>query len=156
MVTFVADAYAWMAFFKGDLQYADLMKTSSLKTPAVAVGEIAHVLSRLGKSEKDIAKFIAVIERRSSILILEKENAIVGGLIAAREKLDFADALNYSYASPEELFLTGDEDFRKKPRVYFLKEKIDRKLEGFGMFKGSGLSKALHAMRWDERKRGAR
>lgn len=124
MVTFVADTYAWMAFFKGDSQYAELIKTSSLKTPAVAIGELVHVLSRLGKSKEDIVKFLGVIERRSSILPLEKEDAVAGGLIAAREKLDFSDALNYSYATTEELFLTGDEAFRQKPKVYFVKEKI--------------------------------
>ncbi len=123
MVTYVADTYAWMAFFKGDSQYANLMNASSLKTPSVAIGELAHVLSRMGKTKEDIAKFIGVIERKSSILVLEKENAIAGGLIAAREKLDFSDSLNYSYATSEELFLTGDEDFRQKQNVYFLKEK---------------------------------
>lgn len=118
---FVADTYAWIEYFSGNEAYAELFQESELKTPAIVVAELSRVLRRKRASPEKIAEAMKVVLEKSVILALDFERAGRVGEVCEAEKLDFADAIAYSYASEKCVFLTGDEHFRGKKNVLLIK-----------------------------------
>ncbi len=118
---FVVDSYAWAEYFDKNPAYKQLIQEKNLKTPSSVIAEISRVMARRGISKAESQKILDYVARRSVILSLDFDQAVKAGRMAERERLDFADAIAYSYASEDEPLLTGDGNFSGKKNVFFVK-----------------------------------
>ena len=118
---FVVDTYAWIEYFDGNKAYRNLILRNELKTPAMAVAELSRIFARRKVSQAETFMLMSFVSSQSAILPLGFEEASRGGSVCHKEKLAFADGVIYSYASAEEPLLTGDEHFRGKKNVQFVK-----------------------------------
>lgn len=121
MPTFIADTSAWIGYFDQDERFKEWMEQNRIETPASVVAELIAVLIRRGHSTEIREKACAAIFSRSIILPLDFEKAKKAGEQVAKEKLHFADALAYAFASKEKFILTSDPHFRDKNFVQFIK-----------------------------------
>lgn len=119
--TFVVDSHAWMSYFQKNPLLKELIEENSLKTPSIAVAELATVLRRRREQDKTIKQVLESVLERSTILDLDYAHAVKAGEIAVEEKMHLSDAMIYSYASERERVLTGDKDFAGKPFVKLVK-----------------------------------
>ena len=120
-LTLVVDTFAWIEYFAGNPAYKDAVEKSTLITPSVVGAEITRAFIRKGIPDKTIQKQLAIIKNMSLVADLEFEHAEAGGKLAETHGLHFSDALIYSFASKDRLFLTGDRHFERLPHVKFIK-----------------------------------
>jgi predicted nucleic acid-binding protein len=118
---FVVDTYAWVEYFEGKKAFKDLILNSDLKTPAIVVAELSRIFSKRKVSVSESMMFLSFVSSRSAVLPLGYSGAVKGGEVGNRENLAFADGIIYSYATSESPVLTGDEHFRGKKNVHFVK-----------------------------------
>ncbi|MEK6953947.1 MAG: PIN domain-containing protein [Candidatus Micrarchaeota archaeon] len=123
MAIYVADTYAWMAYFDKSEAYRDLIEKNIIKTPALVFSELSRTLKRRGLEDYEIDKLFEFMEKHSLILDFDLKLGIMAGKLSDSDKLPLMDSILYRYASSEAPFLTGDEHFRGKPNVHFVKEK---------------------------------
>ena len=71
--------------------------------------------------ETEAKKMLDYVCRHSVILPLDFAQAEKGGRLAETERLALADAIIYSYSTNEENLLTGDDHFKSKKNVCFVK-----------------------------------
>lgn len=120
MKTFTMDTHAWMAYFDADKRFQAWIENNRLETPASVVAEIATATQRRGYTQAQQEAAFQVVFDKSIIVPLEFENAKKVGELVAREKLHFADALVYAFATKEKPVLTGDPHFKGKANVQFI------------------------------------
>lgn len=119
--TLIADTYAWVEYFSGNRNFKEDFDSGHILTPTVVIAELVRIFVRKKFPKPLISEKIDLIVKKSTILELDLEHAKKGGEIAETEKLHFSDALIYSYASEESFLLTGDEHFKGKKFVKFVK-----------------------------------
>jgi predicted nucleic acid-binding protein len=116
---YVADTYAWFAYFDGNPSYREIMSTCDLLTPAMVVAELARVLARRGNAGRNA--MLDFVSTRGAIIPMDFRRAVAGGETAAKDGFALADAIIYSHATKEAELLTGDEHFRGRKNVHFVK-----------------------------------
>ncbi len=122
MPTYIVDTYAWMEYFAGNERYKHYFTEGTyLKTPLLALGELSRSFTRKGITQEEQEEKLEFVKKKSYIVPLTEEVVIYAGRLAEQEKLAFADAIMYANSSPLEKLLTGDEHFRGKRYVEFVK-----------------------------------
>ncbi|MEK6979176.1 MAG: PIN domain-containing protein [Candidatus Micrarchaeota archaeon] len=121
MFTYFVDTYAWMEYFSGNPSYGPFIDNNYLKTPILVLGELSRSFTRKGLPEDKQEELLEFVKKKSYIVPLTEENVKYSGRLAEQEKLSFADAIMYSYATPIEKLLTGDNHFKGKRYVEFVK-----------------------------------
>ncbi len=121
MRSLVVDTYAWIAYFDKNNAFRNLIEENDLETPAIVFAELSRVFNRRRLSAAEIREALSVVESRSVIVTMDKERAEKGGEVAVKEGLALADGIVYSHSSEEKEVLTGDEHFRGKKNVMFVK-----------------------------------
>jgi len=122
MRTYIVDTYAWIAYFDKGGKIKEVIEKNYLETPSIVLAELSRVLARRKTNEALAQKTIDFVLKRSVILPLVAQNAVRAGKVAEKEGLNLADAIIYSYVTEGKTLLSGDEHFRGKPNVEFLKE----------------------------------
>ncbi|MBI2446149.1 PIN domain-containing protein [Candidatus Micrarchaeota archaeon] len=122
MKRFIVDTHAWMGYFDSEERFRKWIEENVLETPASVLAEISMVLARRGIPENVRNQVMETISGKSLILPLEAAHAKAIGSIVLKEKLHYADALVYAYASKEKQVLTGDPHFKGKENVLFVEQ----------------------------------
>lgn len=121
MKTYVVDTYAWVSYFDGKKDWQQWIEQNILQTPSIVLAELSRITLRRKTPESERKKILEYVVKNSLLLPLMTESAIRAGEIAASENLSLADAIIYSYVTPEKQLLTGDEHFRNKDNVILIK-----------------------------------
>ncbi len=121
MPTYIADSYAWLEYFDGNPAYGALIDENQIKTPSSVFAEVSRVFSRNKRPEKDRLAAVKFMSDKSILIPLDKELAVRAGVISESEKLYLLDAMAYACASEGEPLLSGDEHFKGKKNVLFVK-----------------------------------
>ncbi len=117
---FIVDTHAWMGYFDSEERFRKWIEENILETPASVLAEISMVLARRGHPETLRNQVLETISGKSLVLPLEATHAKAVGSIVIKEKLHYADALVYAYATQEKHVLTGDPHFKGKANVQFV------------------------------------
>jgi len=117
---FIVDTHAWIGYLDAESRYRDWIEKNILETPASVLAEVSMVLARRGIPKQIRNQAVQTITRKSIILPLEAKQAETIGDIVLAQKLHYADALVYAFASEEKPVLTGDSHFKGKPLVQFI------------------------------------
>ncbi|MBS3070666.1 PIN domain-containing protein [Candidatus Micrarchaeota archaeon] len=120
MMSFIVDTNVWVAYFEKNEACREIIDENLLKTPSLVFAELSRVFARRKLNEKETQEFLDFVEQKSIVLDLDLSHAIRGGALSERERLPFADALIYAYASDEEPLVTNDSHFKGKPFVKFV------------------------------------
>ncbi|MCX6767981.1 MAG: PIN domain-containing protein [Candidatus Micrarchaeota archaeon] len=123
MKKYIADTYAWIAYFEKNEAYRGIIEETEnrFKTPAVVFAELARIFLRKRLGEKEVKELLEFVRDRSIVMQIGYAEAARAGQVAWKEKMPLVDSLIYAHASPEEPVLTGDEHFKNKPNVEFVK-----------------------------------
>jgi predicted nucleic acid-binding protein len=122
MPRYIADTYAWIAYFSKK-RFQQLIENEIIETPAIVIAELTRTMKRRKTEEKTIEKILRFVSDRGLILSMDFETAKKGGEIAASEGLSLVDGIVYSHALEDGcLLLTGDEHLKDKRNVIFEKE----------------------------------
>lgn len=122
MTSFIVDTSVWIAYFERNAACKEIIEENLLKTPSVVFAELSRVFARRKISAKEAQEFLDFVEQKSIVLELDLPHAIRGGALAEKERLPFADALIYGYASEESPVVTNDAHFKGKPFVKFVEK----------------------------------
>jgi len=123
MKKYIADTYAWIAYFEKNEAYRHIVENPEnlFTTPAPVCSELARVLRKKGLGKEDADKLLEFVRDRSVIAPFGYEEAVAAGETSWREKMPLVDAMVYAHGSQNEKIITGDEHFRGKPNVEFMK-----------------------------------
>ena len=118
---FFFDSYAIIEILKNNTNY-DKFKELTIFTSSINISEVYYSLIK--NVEEEIAEnFINSLNIQ--ILIIDKDSAIKAAKFKfkfKKEKLSYIDCLGYEVAKKLKIkFLTGDEGFRDKENVEFVK-----------------------------------
>ncbi|MEW5955474.1 MAG: PIN domain-containing protein [Candidatus Micrarchaeota archaeon] len=123
MKSYIADTYAWMAYFQENKAYQKIIdgQENQFKTPAIVFAELARIFYKKGIAEKEAKELLDFVRDRSVVVALDYQECVKAGETAWREQIPLADAMIYAFASKDEPLLTGDDHFKGKPNVEFIK-----------------------------------
>ncbi len=121
MAIYIADTYAWIAYFQGEADYKSLIDENTIKTPCTVFSEVCRVLSRRKISPRERSEFLKFMSDKSLIVPLDKVLAVRAGELSETEGLYLLDAMAYACASEDEPLLSGDNHFKGKRNVLFVK-----------------------------------
>ncbi|MDD5337207.1 MAG: PIN domain-containing protein [Candidatus ainarchaeum sp.] len=122
MKTYIVDTYAWIAYFERKGKISRLMDNNYLVTPSIVVAEFVRVSLRNGMNPEKISAMLSFMEKHSLIMGLDFEQAVKAAQVSEREALPVIDGIVYSYADANGIVLTGDDHFKGKECVEFVKE----------------------------------
>ncbi len=119
---YIADTYAWIAYFNKK-RFRELIENEIIETPTIVIAEVVRTLRRRKIEPKMIEKILQFISNRGLILPLDAESAKKGGEISNEENLSLVDAIIYAYVTDDNCrLITGDEHFKNKKNIIFEKE----------------------------------
>lgn len=122
MTKYVADTYAWIAYFNKK-RFQEIIDNEVIHTPSIVVAELIRNLQKKGFDEQAIQKIIDFVIECGPILSFDLDHAIKAPYIMRTENLAFADGIIYTYIQDADCcLLTGDEHFKGKKQVLFEKE----------------------------------
>lgn len=118
----VFDSYAWLEYFsgsvKGKIVNNIIESQDEILTPAVCVAEIKR---KYLKENKEFDSRIKFIIKRSKIIKIDFDIALIAGSLSEKYDLYLIDALIYASAlSTNSELLTGDLHFKGLEKVRFL------------------------------------
>jgi len=113
------DSFAWMEYFMGSkkgIKVRDYVEGGeSLYTPSICLTEIR---SRYLRDQKDPTTRIDFIVKRSFIISLDKEIALLAADVKQKHRLHTVDSIIYATAQHKNITLiTGDQHFKDLPGV---------------------------------------
>ena len=121
MTTYIVDTYAWMEYFGGNQKYKNYLDNTYLKTSILSLGELSRSFTRKGIKQEEQDELLEFVKKKSYIIPITEELIIYAGRLAEQDKIPLADAIIYANASPLEKLLTGDDHFKGKKNVEFIK-----------------------------------
>jgi len=113
------DSFAWVEYFAGSERGATVRNyvegEELLYTPSICLTEVK---SRYLREGRDPTARLELIMKRSIIIPLDKQIALLAAEIKQRYKLHTIDAIIYASARSKNLTLiTGDQHFKDLPNV---------------------------------------
>lgn len=121
---FFLDTYAMREYLRGNAAYKPYFSGNELSTSLLNLIELYYILLKdEGEAEAEKA-YLAFTEYELEIRDDDVKKGMKFGLAckARRENISYADAIGYSLAQRiGARFLTGDDAFKQKPRVEFVK-----------------------------------
>lgn len=121
MKTYVVDTYAWMEYFAGNARYKEYFENTYLKTPILVLSELSRSMVRKGMGIEQQNELLDFVKKKSYVVHMAEETMIYAGRLAEEEKIPLSDAIIYAIASPEAKLLTGDDHFKGKKYIEFVK-----------------------------------
>ena len=122
MSTFFYDSYAFIEYFRGNIDFKSYFEEHTGITTIFNIAEIYYsVLHEKGKGIADdilTTLWSQVVDIDRPVL----QKAMVFRFLHQKKKLSYADCIGYETAcSRNILFLTGDMQFKDLPQVEFVK-----------------------------------
>jgi predicted nucleic acid-binding protein len=125
-MTVLIDSWAWIEYFKNGKHSTEAMNhVEGTEEALVSTINLLEIYSWVSKFYNDTiaTQKIAVIEKRSYVIPVERDIAILAARLKSKHKLGIADAVVLATARKfNAKVVTGDPDFKRIEGVIFIGE----------------------------------